>query len=195
MFGTDLFRSPNIPVVPRGSAQFWSTSGSLKQTIYSLSQIARLRAGLISESGGAALATIQFMHSTSMCISIWSGNGANLEKARRLFGAALSHEIRLVVAEEFLAELRRTSSGQSSDPLLQMALRMPRLPKAEAASLKELTARIHEIVFVETASPAAGKKQSISDAGHLAHAALSRASAFITRGLALLTLVSDCLKR
>lgn len=45
---------------------------------------------------------------------------AESEKARRLFGAALSHEIRLVVAEEFVVELKRTSSGQSSDPVLQM---------------------------------------------------------------------------
>jgi predicted nucleic acid-binding protein/ribosomal protein S18 acetylase RimI-like enzyme len=111
---------------------------------------------------------------------------AESEKARRLFGAALSHEIRLVVAEEFVAELRRTSSGQSSDPVLQMALRMPRLPKVDATTLKELTAKIHYLVFVEAGSTAAGKKQSISDAGHLAHAALSRASAFITRDAAML---------
>lgn len=111
---------------------------------------------------------------------------AESEKARRLFGAALSHEIRLVVAEEFVVELRRTSSGQSSDPVLQMALRMPRLPKPDATALKELTTKIHDIVFVETGSSAAGKKQSMSDAGHLAHAALSKASAFITRDSAVL---------
>lgn len=111
---------------------------------------------------------------------------AESEKARRLFGAALSHEIRLVVAEEFVVELRRTSPGQSSDPVLQMALRMPRLPKADATALTGLTTKIHGIVFVQTGSPAAGTKQSMSDAGHLAHAALSRASAFITRDSAML---------
>jgi ribosomal protein S18 acetylase RimI-like enzyme/predicted nucleic acid-binding protein len=111
---------------------------------------------------------------------------AESEKARRLFGAALSHEIRLVVAEEFVVELKRTSSGQSSDPVLQMALRMPRLPKADAAALSGLATKIHEIVFVETGSSVAGTKQSMSDAGHLAHAALCRASAFITRDSAML---------
>jgi L-amino acid N-acyltransferase YncA len=108
------------------------------------------------------------------------------DQVRRLFGAALAHEIRLVVADEFVAELQKTANRGGSDPILQMALRMPRLPKADKTRLDALTDKIHDLVFVKPKVMAAGSKQAISDARHLAHAALSRASAFVTRDGALL---------
>ena len=103
------------------------------------------------------------------------------ESARALFGAALAHDIRLAVADEFVSELKRTSSNLTADPILQMALRLPRLPKSDTEQLEKLRNAIHDIVFVNRHLASAGSVQALSDAGHLAHAALARASAFVTR--------------
>jgi len=108
------------------------------------------------------------------------------DKARALFGAALAHQIRLTVADEFALELRRTSADRANDPVLQMALRLPRLPPVDRERRDELAARVHQMVFVDPSLSSAGSTQSLSDAAHIAHAALSRASAFITRDRALL---------
>ena len=103
------------------------------------------------------------------------------EFARRLFGEALGHTIRLAIADEFVSELRRTSNNPSADPILQMALQLPRLPKPDAAVLDRVTDQIYNIVFVRRNAKGIGTEQAKSDAKHLAHAAISRASAFITR--------------
>lgn len=103
------------------------------------------------------------------------------DKARQLFGAALSHEIRLAVADEFANELQRTTNENSSDPILQMALRLPRLPKANESQLDTLSDEIHNLVFLHPKAHSANSPQALSDARHIAHAALARASAFITR--------------
>lgn len=108
------------------------------------------------------------------------------DKARALFGAALAHQIRLTVSDEFALELRRTSADRANDPVLQMALRLPRLPSVDRERRGELAARVHQMVFVDPGLPSAGSTQSLSDAAHIAHAALSRASAFITRDGTLL---------
>ena len=105
----------------------------------------------------------------------------NSDKARKLFGAALSHHIRLAVADEFVTELRGTSIQIDADPVLQMALQLPRLPKVDRTELDAVAAQVHDLVFLKPRAKKAGSRQSLSDARHLAHAALSRASAFITR--------------
>lgn len=103
------------------------------------------------------------------------------EFARRLFGEALGHTIRLAIADEFVSELRRTSNSPSADPVLQMALQLPRLPKPDASALEQLADRIYNIVFVQRNAKGVGTDQAKSDARHLAHAAISHAAAFITR--------------
>ncbi|MDX8502866.1 hypothetical protein RFM99_31360 [Mesorhizobium sp. VK4C] len=103
------------------------------------------------------------------------------EHARRLFGEALGHTIRLAVADEFVAELRRTSRMPAADPVLQMALQLPRLPKPDGAALHELANQIYDTVFVQRNAKGVGTEQAKSDARHLAHAVISRAAAFITR--------------
>lgn len=108
------------------------------------------------------------------------------DKARSLFGAALAHQIRLTVSDEFALELKRTSKDRANDPVLQMALRLPRLPSVDRERCDALAGRIHHMVFVDPGLPSAGSTQSLSDAAHIAHAALSRASAFITRDGTLL---------
>jgi hypothetical protein len=62
-----------------------------------------------------------------------------------------------------------------------MALQLPRLPKADTAELDALSSRIHEVVFVNAGHKDAGSDRAKSDAKHVAHAALSKASAFVTR--------------
>ena len=114
------------------------------------------------------------------------------DNARALFGAALAHQIRLTVSDEFALELKRTSPDRANDPVLQMALRLPRLPPVDRERSEALATRIHQLVFVDPGLPSAGSLQSLSDAAHVAHAALSRASAFITRDGTLLA-ASDTL--
>ncbi len=102
------------------------------------------------------------------------------KEARRLFAAALAHRVRLVVSPEFLVELRRTTLSSSHDPVLEMALQLPQLVPAGTAELRRVAETVHSIVFVDTRSSAAGRPQSLSDSMHVAHSALSKASAFIT---------------
>nr|WP_279587930.1 GNAT family N-acetyltransferase [Sphingomonas vulcanisoli] len=109
------------------------------------------------------------------------------DAACALFGAALDHRIRLGIASEFITELRRTSIGQKNDPVLQMALQLPRLPPpVNAQDLDRLAYEIHQIVFTDRKDASAGSTQALSDARHLAHSALSRVSGFITSDGALL---------
>jgi ribosomal protein S18 acetylase RimI-like enzyme len=103
------------------------------------------------------------------------------EHARRLFGEALGHTIRLVVADEFVTELRKTSNMRLADPVLQMALQLPRLPKPDTLELDAIAARVYDIVFVRPKAKGLGTDQARSDAKHLAHAIISRASVFIAR--------------
>ena len=117
------------------------------------------------------------------------------ESARRLFGAALGHEIRLTVADEFVRELRRTTQQDKDDPILQMALRLPRMPKAASMEWKSLRDQIHGLIFEQKSAHEAATPQSLSDAGHLAHAALARASAFVTRDSVILDSRDDLLQR
>ena len=115
------------------------------------------------------------------------------DKARALFGAALAHQIRLTVSDEFALELKRTSADRANDPVLQLALRLPRLPPVDRERCDALASRIHQMVFVDPGLSSAGSVQSLSDAAHIAHAALSRASAFITRDETLLAASGDLL--
>ncbi len=103
------------------------------------------------------------------------------ESARRLFGAALDHQIRLTVSDEFVQELNRTSEDRTRDPILQLALRLPRMPPADRLELDVRQKQMHDLIFVQSGVHNAESSQAQSDAGHLAHAALARASAFVTR--------------
>jgi ribosomal protein S18 acetylase RimI-like enzyme len=117
------------------------------------------------------------------------------ENARRLFGEALGHTIRLVIANEFVKELRRTSNAPFADPVLQMALQLPRLPPPDPTALAEMADRIYDIVFIQRNAKGTGTEQAKSDAKHLAHATLSRATAFVTRDGPVLNARSDLLTK
>lgn len=118
------------------------------------------------------------------------------DAACKLFGAALDHRIRLGIASEFVNELRRSSGNVYNDPLLQMALQLPRLPPpVDTEVLERLAIDIHDIVFTSKGKAAAGSVQAHSDARHIAQSALSRVSAFITSDRALLEARDELLTR
>ena len=100
--------------------------------------------------------------------------------AERLIAAALAHQIRLAIAPEFIVELERTTKGENVDPILKLARQLPRLPAIDRVETDRLAALVHTIVFVGPGSPDAGNPQALSDARHLAQAAIARASGYVT---------------
>jgi ribosomal protein S18 acetylase RimI-like enzyme/predicted nucleic acid-binding protein len=100
--------------------------------------------------------------------------------AEQLIAAALDHQIRLAVAPEFVVELERTTKDEEIDPVLRLARQLPRLLSNDRAETERLSTLVHTIVFVTPSSSAAGSPQALSDARHLAQAALARASAYVT---------------
>ncbi|WP_315761869.1 GNAT family N-acetyltransferase [Sphingomonas sp. Y38-1Y] len=118
------------------------------------------------------------------------------QAACSLFAAALDHRVRLGIAPEFIDELKRTSHDQNNDPVLQMALQLPRLPPpVDPDDLNRLSETVHQLVFVDRGAAGAGSKQARSDARHLAHSALSRVAGFITSDGAILAARDDLLER
>jgi GNAT superfamily N-acetyltransferase len=113
--------------------------------------------------------------------------------ANRVFGAGLAHQVRLAVAPEFIVELERTSRGASNDTTLKLARQLPKLPAFPKEDVEPLAAAIHKAVFVDTKHVQAGTRQALSDARHLAEAALIRASGYITSDTALLNARDDVL--
>jgi GNAT superfamily N-acetyltransferase len=113
--------------------------------------------------------------------------------ANRLFGAGLAHLVRLAVAPEFIVELERTSKDTSNDTTLKLARQLPKLPAFPKEDVDPLAATIHKTVFVDKNHAQAGTRQAISDARHLAEAALIRASGYITSDNALLNARDDLL--
>lgn len=118
---------------------------------------------------------------------------ARTADANRLFGAALSHHVRLAVAPEFIIELERTSHDETCDATLSLARQLPRLPVFPKAEVDRLSIALHQAVFVEKGAARAGGIQALSDARHLAEAALARASGYITSDEALLNSRDDIL--
>lgn len=115
--------------------------------------------------------------------------------AEQLIGAALRHQIRLTVAPEFVVELERTTKDEQIDPVLQLARQLPRLPSNDRVETERLAALIHAIVFVTPGSSSAGSPQALSDARHLAQAALARASAYVTSDGQLLAAREELLQQ
>lgn len=106
--------------------------------------------------------------------------------ARRLISAALDHQIRLAVAPEFVVELERHTLDDEVDPVLELARQLPRLPSLERSETERLADLIHTIIFIEPKLSGAGSAQALSDARHLAQAALARASGYVTSDGAML---------
>ena len=104
-------------------------------------------------------------------------------QAEELIRSALAGIIKVAVADEFVKELRNNAKANQSDPVLNMALCLPRLSRVDAKDQSDLQSRLHDLVFPELIDPT---RQSWSDCAHLAHAALAQSTAFVTRDSALL---------
>lgn len=109
-----------------------------------------------------------------------AGSRPRAQLAERLIGAALAHKIRLAIAPEFIVELKRNTTGIESDPILRLALQLPRLASIDEGEAAALTQVVHDIVFAVPGASSAGTVQALSDARHLAEAAIARASAYVT---------------
>ena len=100
--------------------------------------------------------------------------------AGSVISAALAHQIRLAIAQEFIAELQRRAKNPASDPVLRLALQLPRLPVLNSSEVDRVASDIHRIVFEQPSAACPRTPQSLSDARHLAEAAAARASAYVT---------------
>lgn len=100
--------------------------------------------------------------------------------AERVIAAALAHQIRLAVAPEFVVELERTTKEEEIDPILKLARQLPRLPTADRGETDRIFGLVHGIVFAGCSESEATSPQALSDARHLAQAALARASGYVT---------------
>ena len=114
--------------------------------------------------------------------------------ADRLITAALSHKVRLVIAPEFIAELNRKSEGLDVDPILRLALQLPRLPVVESEEAERIAKLLHRLIFEEPGMGSAGTPQARSDARHLAEAALASATAYVTSDGSILDVRREILR-
>jgi GNAT superfamily N-acetyltransferase/predicted nucleic acid-binding protein len=104
-------------------------------------------------------------------------------QAEELVRSALMGTVKIAVSSEFVKELRRNAKSNHTDPVLNMALCIPKLPRVDGKDLDVLQRKLHDIIFADLAEPT---RQSWSDCAHLAHAALARSTAFVTRDAVLL---------
>ena len=105
---------------------------------------------------------------------------ANAGDVERIFRASLSNLIRLAVTEELVKELERNSRPSPTDPILQFALALPRLPAPPRETLRKLAAKLGTTVFPPVPPGGQLRTQDQSDLIHLATAIHCRASGFVT---------------
>lgn len=111
--------------------------------------------------------------------------------AGELFAAALGHQIRLATSQEFVTELKRTSTGRHSDPVLSLARQIPCLPPQDQTTINTLVPLIAEIVFPERARAQRLLPTDKSDVLHIAHAIAAGAQGYITRDSKVLAARDD----
>ena len=102
--------------------------------------------------------------------------------------AALDHCIRLAVTSEMRVELERgRSRGDSdNDPVLDMLEGLPIIPSGNAIDHERLADHVYKLVFGEQTKDRSAGRRRQSDARHLAAAALSHSSGYITSDTELL---------
>jgi GNAT superfamily N-acetyltransferase/predicted nucleic acid-binding protein len=115
------------------------------------------------------------------------------EHASQVIGAALDNVIRVVVAEEFAAELRRSFRPNVPDPIYEFALQLPTIPPPEPSMLLALTTELAGIVFPNRSASGALSVRDNSDLVHLATAIHHSASGFVTAENALVA-VADAIE-
>lgn len=98
------------------------------------------------------------------------------EYSAHVIAAGLRNLALIVIADEFVNELKRTSRTGSPDPALEFALELPRLPSPPSEKLNGILPELAKIVFPGRAL----SDQDKSDLVHLATAIHHNANGFIT---------------
>ncbi len=110
----------------------------------------------------------------------------NVNDVGRIIRASFNNLVRLAVTQEFISELERTSSPSPTDPILELALKLPRLPPPPPERLTQLTTELGSVIFGNDLSGHKLRMQDASDLVHLATAIHNGASGFITGEKAIL---------
>lgn len=108
------------------------------------------------------------------------------DEAGQLINACFDNRVRLAVTEEFVTELRRTSTPGKPDPILELAMKLPTLPKAPPELIAEITRNLSPIVFPERTAKGSLTDQDRSDLIHIATAIHHKVAGFITGEKAIL---------
>ena len=108
------------------------------------------------------------------------------EYAAQVISAALRHLIYVVIADEFVAELERTSRSAPNDPVLEFALQLPVLGAPESSVLEALIDEVAPLVFPARTGARCLSQQERSDLIHLATAIHHGANGFVTGDSAIL---------
>lgn len=107
------------------------------------------------------------------------------EYAADVIGAAFNRLIQIVVAQEFINELQRTTRPDLSDPALEFALQFPTLPQPDASVLQQLQNELGSLIFPGRSKSRTLTPQDQSDLVHLATAIHHGATGFVTSDDAL----------
>lgn len=106
--------------------------------------------------------------------------------AATVISAGLSSMVRIVVAEEFVAELRRNAKSSGGDPVLEFASELPTVAPPPSDVLRRLTAEVQGIAFPNQVRSGSLSVQDCSDLIHIATAIHHTLTGFVTNELALL---------
>jgi GNAT superfamily N-acetyltransferase/predicted nucleic acid-binding protein len=110
----------------------------------------------------------------------------NVEDVGRIIRASFNNLVRLAVTEEFIKELEGTSIPAPTDPLLELARRLPRLKAPPKQRLTQIISELGEVIFPTRISSGTLRPQDQSDLVHLATAIENNASGFVTGDKAIL---------
>ncbi len=107
-------------------------------------------------------------------------------EASSIMSAGFKGLIRIAVTEEFIEELQRTSTSLSNDPVLELALQLPRMPHPPDQALRTVVRELATLVFPHRAAKGTLSRNDESDLKHLATAVHHKANGFVTSEKALL---------
>ena len=97
-----------------------------------------------------------------------------------VMNAGFRNLVRVAVSEEFVQELRRTSIPNTADPLLALALELPRLSPPCKTVQDKIVEELATLVFPHRGEHSALTIQDCSDLVHLATAIHHKAAGFVT---------------
>ena len=102
------------------------------------------------------------------------------DEAGLVFSAAFNGDIRIVIADEFVNELQRTTNDPKDDLYLEFARKFPVLPSPNERQTKRLFNTLAEVIFPDRFRALKLSIQDKSDLKHLVCAIHNRVSGFIT---------------